>query len=60
MKKMLVTTGCCLLLIVALVIIKTSITYFFPQLENSKVLSYVLYFIFALGSICLIHHGVKK
>lgn len=59
MKKILLTLGECLLLVVVLVIIKTAITQFIPEFENSKVLSYVLYIIFAVGSILIIRYGVK-
>ncbi len=60
MKKMLLTLGGCLLLVVVLVIIRMSITHFFPGFEKSKVLSYVLYFIFAVGGILIIRYSVKR
>lgn len=60
MKKMMLAFGGCLLLVVILVVIRTSIIHFFPGFEESKVLSYVLYFIFVVGSILIIRHGIKR
>lgn len=60
MKKFFLTIGSCLLFVVILVIIRTSITYFFPEFEKSKVLSYILYFIFSVGSILIIRHIIKR
>ena len=59
MKKMLFTVGYCLIFVVVLVIIRLFITHFFSEFENSKVFSYVLYFVFAVGSILIIRHRVK-
>ena len=56
MKKILLSFGCCLILAAVLVIAKISVTYYFTQLKNSDTLSYVLYFIFAVGSILIIRH----
>ena len=59
LKKILLTLGGCLLLIVILVVIRTAITQFVSGLENNKVLSYVLYFIFVVGNILIIRHNIK-
>ena len=60
MKKILLSFGCCLILTAVLVIAKISVKYYFPQLKNSDTLSYVLYFIFAVGSILIIRHSIKN
>lgn len=60
MKKILLSFGCCLILTAVLVIVKISVKYYFPQLKNSDTLSYVLYFIFAVGSIFIIRHSIKN
>ena len=60
MKKILLSFGCCLILTAVLVIVKISVKYYFPQLKNSDTLSYVLYFIFAVGSILIIRHSIKN
>lgn len=60
MKKILLSFGCCLILAAVLVIAKISVTYYFTQLKNSDTLSYVLYFIFAVGSILIIRHIIKN
>ena len=60
MKKIPLSFGCCLILTAVLVIVKISVKYYFPQLKNSDTLSYVLYFIFAVGSILIIRHSIKN
>lgn len=46
--------------VAVLVIAKISVTYYFTQLKNSDTLSYVLYFIFAVGSILITRHIIKN
>lgn len=60
MKRIIITIGVFLLLIIVLVIVKLLLVNFFQQLEGNKILSFILYFVFVLGSILIIKYYLKN
>ena len=60
MKKGLIIFGECILLITALLVIKIALNNRFPATNNSNGMSFVLYFISALGSVMIYRLNTRK
>lgn len=62
MKKGLLIVGECLLLIFIMVVIKNVLSNHIPGIENSDVLSFVLYVIYGIGCVFVyrFHTGKKQ
>jgi len=60
MKKLLLALGEVLLLLLVIVVVKIALTHFIPGLAGSKALNYVLFVIFAVGSVLTLWHALKN
>ncbi len=59
MNKLLLFIGKCILIIVVLICVKINVVFFFPECNNDKTLSFILYLIFVFCGLWVAYQDFK-